>query len=142
MNQYLARLNAKIHKKPLPKEPSKPSKPPFEGFEGDQGRRISDIERPPEPDQAELEERKGMAMESVPERYLDAWARFQLQCPDGVTEQAGRQAIDDTGRFLDKWGKLADSFGWALFCQRGVVLLAHAEALLSKKSAALRRAPT
>jgi Single-strand binding protein family len=44
--------------------------------------------------------------------HLDAWARFQLQCPDGVTEQAWRQAIDDSGRLLDKWGKLADSFGW------------------------------
>ena len=53
-----------------------------------------------------------MAPGSVPERYLDARARFQLQCPGGVTEQAWRQAIDDTGRFLDQWGKLADSFGW------------------------------
>jgi hypothetical protein len=62
----------------------------------------------------ELEDRKAMAMaaESVPERYLDAWATFQLQCPGGVTEQAWRQAIDDAGRFLNQWGKLADSFGW------------------------------
>jgi hypothetical protein len=69
----------------------------------------------------ELEDRKAMAMaaESAPERYLDAWATFQLQCPGGVTEQAWRQAIDDTGRFLNQWGKLADSFGWLpgdLFC--------------------------
>jgi hypothetical protein len=60
-----------------------------------------------------LEERKGMASDSVPERYLDAWATFQLQCPGGVTEQAWRQAIDDAGRFLAQWGKLADSFGWS-----------------------------
>jgi hypothetical protein len=53
-----------------------------------------------------------MAMASVPERYLDAWARFQLQCPGGVTEQAWRQAIDDAGRFLDEWGKLAVEFRW------------------------------
>src|ERR1700724_2835369 len=53
-----------------------------------------------------------MAADSVPERYLDAWATFQLQCPGGVTEQAWRNAIDDAGRFLDQWGKLADSFGW------------------------------
>ena len=49
-----------------------------------------------------LEERKGMASDSVPERYLDAWATFQLQCPGGVTEQAWRQAIDDAGRFLNQ----------------------------------------
>jgi hypothetical protein len=55
---------------------------------------------------------KAMAADSVPERYLDAWATFQLQCPGGVTEQAWRNAIDDAGRFLDQWGKLADSFGW------------------------------
>ena len=67
---------------------------------------------PPQLDEAEIEERKGMASDSVPEPYLDAWARFQLQCPGGVTEQAWRQAIDDAGRFLDQWGKLADSFGW------------------------------
>ena len=53
-----------------------------------------------------------MAAESVPERYLDAWTTFQLQCPGGVTEQAWRQAIDDAGQFLDQWGELADSFGW------------------------------
>jgi hypothetical protein len=46
------------------------------------------------------------------ERYRNAWARFQLRRPAGVTEQAWRQAMDDAGRFLDQWGKLADSFGW------------------------------
>jgi hypothetical protein len=65
-----------------------------------------------EPDPAELEERKGMASDSVPECYLDAWARFQLQLPGGVTEQTWRQAIDDAGRFLARWGKLAVEFGW------------------------------
>jgi hypothetical protein len=38
---------------------------------------------------------------------------FQCQCPAAVTEQAWRQAIDDAGRFLAQWGKLADSFGWS-----------------------------
>ena len=36
---------------------------------------------PPQLNEAEIEERKGMASDSVPEPYLDAWARFQLQCP-------------------------------------------------------------
>jgi hypothetical protein len=53
---------------------------------------------PPEPDDAGIEERIGMAAHSVPEPYLDAWARFQLQCPGGVTDQAWRQAIDGAGR--------------------------------------------
>jgi hypothetical protein len=71
-----------------------------------------DVASPHEPEEAEIKELKGMTMYSVPERYLDAWARFQLQCPGTVTEQAWRQAIDDAGRFLAQWGKLADSFGW------------------------------
>jgi len=50
--------------------------------------------------------------ETAAKRYLAAWGQFQCQCPDSVTEQTWRQAIDDAGRFLDKWGKLADSFGW------------------------------
>jgi hypothetical protein len=66
----------------------------------------------PKPDPAELEERKGIAS-GVPERYVDAWARFQSQCPGGVTEQAWCQAVEDAGRFLAQWGKLADSFGWS-----------------------------
>jgi hypothetical protein len=65
------------------------------------------------PDPVEIEERKAMAMASVPERYADAWARFQSQCPSGVSEERWRQAIDDAGRFLNQWGKLADSFGWS-----------------------------
>jgi hypothetical protein len=65
------------------------------------------------PDEAEIaiEERAGTSA-SVPERYVNAWARFQLQCPGGVTEERWRQAIGDASRFLDQWGKLADSFGW------------------------------
>lgn len=66
----------------------------------------------PKSDPSELEERKGMAMGGVPDRFLDAWARLQCQRPVGVTEQAWRQAIDDAGRFLAQWGKLADEFGW------------------------------
>jgi hypothetical protein len=53
-----------------------------------------------------------LASDSVPEPYLDAWATFQVQCPGGMMEQTWRQAIDDAGRFLAQWGKLADSFGW------------------------------
>ena len=48
-----------------------------------------------------------MAMDSVPERYLDAWARLQCQKPTRVSDAEWRQAIDDAGRFLDQWGSLA-----------------------------------
>jgi hypothetical protein len=54
-----------------------------------------------------------IAADRVPERYADAWARFQLQCPNGISEELWRQAIADAGRFLNQWGKLADSFGWS-----------------------------
>ena len=67
----------------------------------------------PEPDPVEFEERKGMAMDSVPEPYLDTWARLRCQQPIGVGEVAWRQAIDAAGRFLDQWGSLAVEFQWA-----------------------------
>ena len=111
MSKYLARLNAIIQEKPLPKEPSKPSKVAFEPFEGDQGRRVSGIDNPSEPDEAELEERKGIAMGSVPERFLDAWAHLQVQKPHQVSDDGWRQAIDDAGQFFDQWGSLAADFG-------------------------------
>ena len=66
----------------------------------------------PEPDAVELEERKGMAMASVPEPYLDAWARLQCQKPMRGPDAEWRQAIDAAGRFLDQWGSLAVEFQW------------------------------
>lgn len=65
-----------------------------------------------DPDAAALEERKAMAADSVPERYLDGWARLQLQRPVGVDEARWRQAINDAGRFLDIWGTLAAELGF------------------------------
>ncbi len=65
-----------------------------------------------EPDEAEIEERKAMAAGGVPEPYLDAWARLQCQQPIGVGEVAWRQAIVDSGKFLDAWGSLAVEFQW------------------------------
>jgi hypothetical protein len=67
---------------------------------------------PPEPDEAEIEERKGMAAGGVPGPYLDTWARLQCQRPIGVGEAACLRAIDDAGRFVDQWASLAVEFGW------------------------------
>jgi hypothetical protein len=68
---------------------------------------------PPDPDEAELEEREGMAIGGVPEPYLDAWARLQCQKPPRVSDAEWRQAIDDAGRFLDQRGSLAVEFRWS-----------------------------
>jgi hypothetical protein len=134
MSRYLARLKAKNGPKPIPHElPKLPkegfdsfdsypgrdfsrndgAKPdPFGSFGSDQGGRVFGIDGAPEPDGVEVEERAGMAMDSVPEPYLDAWARLQCQRPIGVGEAAWGQAIDDGGKFLDAWGSLAVEFGW------------------------------
>jgi len=47
---------------------------------------------PPNPDKAEIEERKGLASDSVPEPYLDAWARLQRQNPAHIEEPHMGQA--------------------------------------------------
>jgi hypothetical protein len=80
MSKYLARLNALIQEKPLPKEPSKPSKVAFERFEGDQGRRVSGIDNPPEPDEVELEERKTTAGVPEPISMLGRGCKSKSQC--------------------------------------------------------------
>jgi hypothetical protein len=67
---------------------------------------------PPEPEPVELEYRKGMAMDSVPEPYHDAWGRLQCQRPTAVSEDAWRLAVNDAGLFLDAWGSLAVEFEW------------------------------
>ncbi|MGB8901818.1 MAG: hypothetical protein WCC90_22390 [Methylocella sp.] len=51
-------------------------------------------------------------MTSVPEPYLDTWARLQCQRPFGASDQEWWQVIDAAGRFLDQWGSRAVEFGW------------------------------
>ena len=63
-------------------------------------------------DTIEVEERKGMAMDGVPELYLDDWARLQCQRPAAVSDDEWRQAIIDAGLFLDCWGSPALELGW------------------------------
>jgi hypothetical protein len=80
---------------------------------------VGDVAAPPEPDQAELEERKALAMDAVPGPYLDAWARLQVQKPVRVSDAEWRQAIDDVGRFLDQWGSMAAEFQWTAWQAKG-----------------------
>jgi hypothetical protein len=51
-------------------------------------------------------------MDSVPEPYLDAWARLQVHKPAVVSDAGWQQVVDDAGGFLDQWGKLAAELGW------------------------------
>jgi hypothetical protein len=53
-----------------------------------------------------------MAMGSVPEPYLDGWARLQCQKPAGIDGRRWHQAIEDGGCFLDAWGGPAATFDW------------------------------
>ena len=62
--------------------------------------------------EAEIQERAGMAADSVPEIYLDAWARLQCVKPTGVVEAHWQVAINDAGLFLDGWSKFAPGLGW------------------------------
>ncbi len=55
----------------------------FEGFEGDQGSRFSGIDRPPDLDEAEIEERKGISAGSVPEPYLARIRRMTHKYVEG-----------------------------------------------------------
>jgi hypothetical protein len=64
------------------------------------------------PDVADIDERAGIASDSVPSRYLYTWARLNCQKPAGVSEAEWRLALDDGGRFLDAWGNEAANLGW------------------------------
>jgi hypothetical protein len=64
------------------------------------------------PDVAEIDERAGIASDSVPALFLDTWARLQCQKPASVSEAEWRRALDDGGRFLDAWGEDAAALGW------------------------------
>jgi hypothetical protein len=63
-------------------------------------------------DRTAIEERAGLAADSVPAVYLDAWSRLNHQRRLGVSEAEWRLALDDGGRFLDAWGSEAAELGW------------------------------
>jgi hypothetical protein len=53
-----------------------------------------------------------MGADSVPEVYLDAWARLQSQIPVGIAEVDWDAIVDSAGRFFDEWGRLAAELHW------------------------------
>ena len=66
----------------------------------------------PEQDEAAIEERAGLAADSVPAVYLDAWAQLNCQKPLCASEADWRRALDGGGRFLDQLGNKAAETGW------------------------------
>ena len=112
MSRYLTRLKAKIGQKPIPYELPKLPKGGFDSFDSELGRGFPRTDGLPNPYEPEIDERMGMAAESVPEPYLDAFARLQCQKLIAVSDDGQRQAINDAGRFLDAWGALAAEFQW------------------------------
>ena len=90
----------------------------------------------------EIEERAGLAADSVPPVYLDAWARLNCQKPEGASEANWRRALEDGGRFLDAFGKEAAELGWTpgeLFdVGRGLIWRLSGERVLAVETHAAR----
>ena len=70
------------------------------------------VASPLAPDRDAIEERAGLAADSVPACYLDAWARLNHQKPARVSEPEWRLVLDEGGRFLDAWGAEAATMRW------------------------------
>jgi hypothetical protein len=76
---YLARLKALLAEKPLPEQLTERTEASSISFVGEQGGQVSG-------DEAEIEERAGIAADRVPAVYLDAWARLNCQKPFHVSD--------------------------------------------------------
>jgi hypothetical protein len=77
------------------------------------------------PDASDVAERAAIAIEDgrVPLAYADAWAAFQTRKPGHVSEAEWFRAVDDAGRFLNHWARLALDFEWRpsdIFGPRGL----------------------
>lgn len=68
---------------------------------------------PPNDADADICEREGLALDSVPDVYLRAWATLQNYRPFGVSPDTWARVVDDAGRFLDQWGDDAEECGWS-----------------------------
>ena len=50
---------------------------------------------------------------AIPEEFARAFIQMQAMATKVLGERAGRGAIDDAGRFLDRWGSQAAALGWS-----------------------------
>jgi hypothetical protein len=88
---HLERLRAQKSQKRVVETPSKPSKPNFEGFEGAQSRGFSDFSG----------------------HYGRTMVALEARCPDLISAERWRAAVEDGRRFLIRWGEQAEALGWA-----------------------------
>ena len=103
---------------PIAPEPQQPQQPQPKRQRGD----ALDLARQPQEPQpsamwsvemaADIEERAGLAADTVPPAYLDSWARHQIRRPSAIAEDEWRRAVNDAGLFLDEWGGQAAEIGW------------------------------
>jgi hypothetical protein len=61
----------------------------------------------------EIDERAALAVDRVPDCYLDAWARLNHQKPVPTSDAQWSRAVNDAGRFLDDWGDEAAAMQWS-----------------------------
>jgi hypothetical protein len=72
----------------------------------------ADFVSPQKEDADAIEERAGLAADRVPIVYLDAWARLNCRKPARASDAEWRCALDDGGQFLDAWGDKAVALQW------------------------------
>jgi hypothetical protein len=76
---------------------------------------VPEPENDPTKLQVEAAERAALAIESgVPEVYAEPFAMLQVACPPKVPVDRWRQAVNDAGIFLDRWGYAAEQLGWPI----------------------------
>jgi hypothetical protein len=63
----------------------------------------------------DFDERAAIAIHDggIPEIFGDAFAQLQIAQPIGVPQGRWLRAIDDAGRFLDRWGNVAAQLQWS-----------------------------
>jgi hypothetical protein len=63
----------------------------------------------------DLDERAAIAIydAGIPEAYAGAFAQLQIAQPIGISLPQWLRAVDDAGRFLDRWGHVAEQLQWS-----------------------------
>jgi len=121
MNTALKRLKEKIAQTRVPEEVPKLTKGAFVSFGTERDRGVAPIlpaasgmgppHLEPEIDRAE---REAIAIQlgGVPEIYAPAFAGLQAHAPSEVPLERWHQFVNDSGIFLDHWGREAERLGW------------------------------